>query len=79
MSSALGLGLPPAPEVAVASFAYRVVPCEEHYVYDHVYGADTKNTEIFEDLAMSMLRDFFGGRNCCIFTYGWAMRAPFAP
>jgi hypothetical protein len=33
-----------------------VVPSNEHYVFDHVYGDKTTQAEIFQEMAASMLQ-----------------------
>jgi hypothetical protein len=46
-------------------------PCEnKSYTMDHIFYGDSKQEEIFEMLAIPILKGFFQGFNCTVFAYG---------
>ena len=40
------------------------------FVYDHAFGPDCEQDEIFEAIARPIVDDFLGGRNGTLFAYG---------
>ena len=45
-------------------------PQEHHFAFDHCYGPDTRQSEVFEGLGAGMLTEALEGFNGTIFTYG---------
>jgi len=46
-------------------------PCEnKSYTMDHIFYGDSKQEEIFDMLAIPILKGFFQGFNCTVFAYG---------
>lgn len=40
------------------------------FSFSHIFDAQTTQREVFEDSMVPTLRDFFGGQNCLVFSYG---------
>eukprot|EP01065_Artemidia_motanka_P032988 TRINITY_DN39959_c0_g1_i1.p1 TRINITY_DN39959_c0_g1~~TRINITY_DN39959_c0_g1_i1.p1 ORF type:complete len:944 (+),score=215.92 TRINITY_DN39959_c0_g1_i1:94-2832(+) len=38
--------------------------------YDYVFEEDSKQTEVFDAIGESLIKDVFEGYNCCVFAYG---------
>ena len=61
---------------AASSFAHAnpdiLQECEEHFVYDDVFACHEGQDAVTRRLLLGsgLLKDFFGGRNCCVVTYG---------
>lgn len=59
-------------ELIVCEGASRqIVAGPEHlFTYDSVFGADSRQEDLFDELAKPLLNSFMAGFNCTILAYG---------
>eukprot|EP00965_Chrysotila_dentata_P262166 6214491-Pleurochrysis_carterae.AAC.6 len=50
----------------------------KHYCFDHVFGAESVQTEVYEKTARPLVRKAVQGYNACCFAYGASARSPLA-
>ena len=68
-SDELILGDPVRKQIAAGS--------EHCFTYDAVFGTDSRQEELFEELARPLLDSFVNGFNCTILAYGQVNFAPY--
>lgn len=60
----------PASSNTFKNSTHGITKLSQKFTFSHIYGPSTTQKDLFDTATLSLVRDFLGGQNCLLFTYG---------